>query len=70
MVELRSAEPWETSAAGAYATVLGTEHAVSIWALGEGRHLVVADGQEEVVAGHDAAHRLAHELAATRLSDR
>ena len=65
MTEMRPAGPWETSAAGPYCTLLGTDRDVTIWALGIHRHLVICDGEEQVVAGHDAAHRLAHELASS-----
>jgi hypothetical protein len=53
-----------TPSAGPYAVLVDTERDVSIWALGNGRHLVVCDGEEQVVEGHDAAHKLAHELGA------
>jgi hypothetical protein len=61
--EIRAAEQWEMSAAGPYCTILNTEHDVTIWALGQDRHLVVCDGNEHVIEGHVAAHRLAGKLA-------
>ena len=63
MSDPRPAEAWEKSAPGPYARLLDTDHEVTIWAMSDGRRLVVCNGSEHVVYGHAAAHRLAHELA-------
>jgi hypothetical protein len=59
----RQPEPWESSASGPFVTIEGAHGTVEIWALGQQRFRVRAPGHEEVVVGHEPAHRRAHELA-------
>jgi hypothetical protein len=61
--DMRPAEAWEKSAPGPDCTILSTDHDVTIRAFPRDRHLVVCDGNEHVIEGHDAAHRLAGKLA-------
>ena len=58
--------PWLSSAPGPWVTMARTRGIVEVWARDGERHLVRSTGEiefERVVEGHDAAQRLAVELA-------
>jgi hypothetical protein len=67
----REPEAWESTAPGPFLVMRRERGVVSIEALGEDRFRVTAEGainEEGVIVGHDAAGKLAEELA-ERLGD-
>lgn len=58
-----SDQQWRNATPGAWATISGPNGRVTVSALDDGQHRVIAGDQTTDVDGHDEALRLAHELA-------
>jgi len=59
----REPEAWESSEPEAFLRIEKPRGVVEVWAGARDRFWIRAPGHEEVVAGVDAAHERAHELA-------
>jgi hypothetical protein len=59
----RDSEPWQTSSAGPFLTLLRERGKVTVWSHGARRFTVMVGEDEHEVVGFEEARELAHRLA-------